>query len=165
MQDKILLKARELGKKLQKLKLTCATAESCTGGGIAYWITSVSGSSIWFDRGFVTYTNTAKIDLLGVNPKTLEKYGAVSEETAIEMAKGALSNSKADIAVATTGIAGPDGGTAEKPVGTVWLAYAVRGGKSFAHKYVLDGDRKSIREQTIDYALGVTLNSCGDLAS
>jgi len=159
MQDKIQLKARELGEKLKKLSLTLATAESCTGGGIAYWITSVPGSSLWFDRGFVTYTNLAKQELIGVNLNTLDKYGAVSQETAIEMANGALLNSKADVAIATTGIAGPDGGSKDKPVGTVWIAFAQKNKKTCAVKKVFSGNRDNIRMLAIDYALSFTSTS------
>src|SRR3990167_5136864 len=110
--------AKELGTTLKPRGLLLATAESCTGGGLSYWITSVPGSSDWYERGFVTYSNAAKIEMLGVRSATLEKFGAVSEEIAREMALGALAHSKANVSIAVTGIAGPDGGTPDKPVGT-----------------------------------------------
>jgi len=130
------------------------TAESCTGGGLAYAITAIPGSSKWFERGFVTYSNESKQELLGVSSNTLEKYGAVSEQTVIEMAHGALRNSHADFSIAITGIAGPDGGTAEKPVGTVWFAWGTKDKIQSQLKF-FQGDRKSIREQAIEYALGL----------
>ena len=116
--------AEILGEALKKANLSVTTAESCTGGGIAYYITSVAGSSHWFGRGAVTYSNEAKSEMIGVRTETVKKYGAVSRETAAEMAEGALNSSKADLAIAVSGIAGPDGGTDLKPVGTVWLAMA-----------------------------------------
>ena len=119
--------AIDVGRALAVRKWTLATAESCTGGLVAGAITDIAGSSGWFDRGFVTYSNEAKVDLLGVRPETLARFGAVSEATVREMAAGALGRSRADIAVAVTGVAGPAGGTPEKPVGLVWFAWAVRG--------------------------------------
>jgi nicotinamide-nucleotide amidase len=113
----------ELGEVLKERNLTLALAESCTGGLVAQMVTSVAGSSAWFDRGFVTYSNAAKIEMLGVRAETLEKFGAVSEQIATVMAHGALKNSHAQIAGSITGIAGPDGGTKEKPVGTVCFAW------------------------------------------
>jgi nicotinamide-nucleotide amidase len=113
----------ELGEVLKERSLTLALAESCTGGLVAQMVTSVAGSSAWFDRGFVTYSNAAKIEMLGVRAETLEKFGAVSEQIATVMAHGALKNSHAQIAGSITGIAGPDGGTKEKPVGTVCFAW------------------------------------------
>lgn len=133
-------------------KIFC-TAESCTGGLIAGSITEISGSSQWFERGFVTYTNTAKEEMLGVQASTLQRVGAVSRETAKEMAEGALAHSHADISVAVTGIAGPTGGSAEKPVGTVWIAFCVRGQQAVAHCHHFDGDRHAVRSQTIIEAL------------
>ncbi len=118
--------AVRLGRALQDRHWTMATAESCTGGLIAGAITDVAGSSAWFDRGFVTYSNAAKVEMLGVRPETLAALGAVSEATAREMAAGALARSGADIAVAVTGVAGPAGGTPEKPVGLVCFAWAIR---------------------------------------
>lgn len=115
--------AIELGEVLKQRNLTVALAESCTGGMVAQTITSVAGSSAWFDRGFVTYSNQSKTEMLGVRAETLEKFGAVSEQVATVMAHGALKNSHAQIAGSITGIAGPDGGSKEKPVGTVCLAW------------------------------------------
>jgi len=129
------------------------TAESCTGGGLAYAITHIDGSSQWFDRGFVTYSNEAKHEMLAVSQQIIATFGAVSEEVALAMAKGALAKSQADISIAVTGIAGPTGGTAEKPIGIVWLAFA---SKHFTAKAVLlslQGNRAHIREQAILLAL------------
>ena len=119
--------AESLGLLLQTKEWQLALAESCTGGGISQAVTEVPGSSAWFDRGFVTYSNAAKEDMLGVQTLTLERFGAVSEETALEMVMGALAHSQANLAVAVTGIAGPGGGTREKPVGTVYIACQKRG--------------------------------------
>ncbi len=132
---------------------TAATAESCTGGLVAGAITDIAGSSGWFDRGFVTYSNEAKIELLGVRPETLDRFGAVSEPTAREMVSGALERSRADIAVAVTGVAGPAGGTADKPVGLVWFAWGVRGGAVEAVSHHFPGDRAAVREASVAVAL------------
>jgi len=148
--------AIETGKLLQDRGLKLATAESCTGGGLSYWLTSVPGSSDWFERGFVTYSNNAKIEVLGVSPETLDQFGAVSEEVANEMADGALNFSQADISIAITGIAGPDGGTTEKPVGTVWLAWS-HSMTTLTKDYHFTGDRQSIRQQAMEQALSVLL--------
>ncbi len=130
------------------------TAESCTAGLLAAEITSVSGSSDWFDRGFVTYSNESKQEMLAVKSETLEKFGAVSEETAKEMAEGALQKSHATISLSVTGIAGPDGGTPVKPVGTVWFAWASKGlFDTFALVQHFQGDRTSIRHQATQFAL------------
>lgn len=130
--------------------LSCA--ESCTGGGIAAALTDVAGSSAWFDRGFVTYSNLSKQEMLGVSLATLKNFGAVSRETAIEMASGALQYSNAQLSVAVTGIAGPGGGTESKPVGTVWIAWASEQGVSVVDEQ-FDGDRAAVRAATIDAAL------------
>lgn len=135
-----------------------ATAESCTGGGIAQALTDISGSSAWFERGFVTYANTAKVEMLGVQQSTLDAHGAVSEATVREMAAGALTHSHAHIALAVSGVAGPTGGTAEKPVGTVWFGWAVRDGEVHARLHNLKGDRAGIREQSVEIALHGVLN-------
>ncbi len=135
---------------------TVATAESCTGGWIAKSLTDVAGSSACFGYGIVSYSNAAKESLLGVTADTLATLGAVSEETVIEMAEGALRVSGADLSVAVSGIAGPDGGTDDKPVGTVWFAFSVRdGGKvdTAAELERFDGDRDAVRRQTVEYAL------------
>jgi nicotinamide-nucleotide amidase len=151
-QDHLAL-ARALGEALKRRGLTVATAESCTGGQISGAITDVPGSSGWFDRGFVTYSNAAKVEALGVRPETLAAHGAVSEATAAEMASGALARSAAAMAVAVTGIAGPDGGTAAKPVGTVCFAWARRGGAVDTAVHRFPGDRAAVRAATVAVAL------------
>ena len=130
-----------------------ATAESCTGGLIAAACTAVAGSSDWFERGFVTYSNEAKAELLGVPAVLIATFGAVSAEVAQAMAEGALAHSHAQLAVAVTGIAGPGGGSATKPVGTVWVALAQAGGAASAELLRLAGDRATVREQTVRDAL------------
>ena len=130
-----------------------ATAESCTGGWVAQTITAIAGSSAWFDRGFVTYSNAAKQEMLGVTEATLERHGAVSEATARAMAQGAIAHSRADWAIAITGIAGPGGGSPEKPVGTVCFAWAQRDGGCEAQTCVFAGDRAAVREQSVIHAL------------
>ncbi|MDE2401113.1 MAG: CinA family protein [Burkholderiales bacterium] len=135
-----------------------ATAESCTGGLIAATCTELSGSSQWLDRGWVTYSNAAKTDLLGVDAGLIEDHGAVSEAVARAMAEGALQRSTAEVAVAVTGIAGPTGGSPDKPVGTVWLAWAVQGSLTQALRCHFDGDRAAVRHATVAQALrGVLL--------
>lgn len=134
-------------------RVMVATAESCTGGWIAKVLTDLAGSSAWFEAGVVTYSYSAKEALLGVNPRTLERTGAVSEETALEMVSGALARYGAGVAVAVTGIAGPGGGTAEKPVGTVWIAWKRRGGYAHARIHHFEGDREAVRRQTVAAAL------------
>jgi nicotinamide-nucleotide amidase len=129
------------------------TAESCTGGGVAQAITDIAGSSRWFERGFVTYTNTAKIEMLGVSPETLIQHGAVSEATVREMVAGALAHSHAQIALAVSGIAGPTGGTPDKPIGTVWFAWGIANETIVAQRHQLQGDRAAIRQQSVDIAL------------
>ena len=140
---------------LQACSLKCATAESCTGGGIGYAITSVAGSSEVFNGGVISYSNEAKHSLLGVKTETLDKYGAVSSRTAEEMARGAKEALKSDIAVSVTGIAGPGGGTAEKPVGLVWFGLAGADGKTRSEKAIFPGDREAVRKATILHALGM----------
>lgn len=130
-----------------------ATAESCTGGLIAAACTELAGSSAWFDRGFVTYSNQAKTDLLGVDAALIAEHGAVSEPVARAMAEGALQRASVQIAVAVTGIAGPTGGSTDKPVGTVWLAWAGQGMQTRAVRACFDGDRAQIRAQTCEAAL------------
>jgi nicotinamide-nucleotide amidase len=153
MQKNIIELAQRLGQMLQAKQWMAATAESCTGGGVAYAITAVSGSSAWFDRSFVTYTNEAKQQMLGVAACTLEKYGAVSEAVVREMTAGTLTHSHANIAVAISGIAGPTGGSDEKPVGTVWIAWQTSEGTSQAECYLFQGDREEVRLQAIREAL------------
>ena len=125
------------------------TAESCTGGGIAYHITQLSGSSQWFERGFVTYSNQAKHECLGVRQSDLQTHGAVSEAVARAMAEGALQTAQATTSVAVTGIAGPNGGTADKPVGTVWIAWADQDKETLSKCFKFTGDREQVRNQTI----------------
>jgi nicotinamide-nucleotide amidase len=153
MESELFELAEQLGRLLKANSKIITTAESCTGGWIAQAITDVSGSSAWFDRGFVTYSNAAKVQMLGVSPQTLEKYGAVSTETATEMAAGALARSDADVAVAVTGIAGPEGGTLEKPVGTVFIAWARKNGETQVVRKQLSGNRRQIRAQTVKSAI------------
>ena len=129
-------------------------AESCTGGAIAAALTSLPGSSVWFERGFVAYSNEAKKDMLGVTEESGVQHGSVSGPVVKEMLCGALENSAASIALAVTGVAGPGGGTAEKPVGTVWLAWSFRNAQPHTRKLWFEGDRARIREQSIDAALG-----------
>ena len=153
MESELFELAEQLGRLLKAKGKTIATAESCTGGWIAQAITDVPGSSSWFDRGFITYSNVAKVQMLDVSPQTLNHYGAVSAETAMEMAVGALAHSDADVAVAVTGIAGPDGGTPEKPVGTVFIAWAHKNGAVKVDKKQFAGNRRQIRAQTVNSAL------------
>lgn len=129
------------------------TAESCTGGWIAKTLTDIPGSSSWFECGVVAYSYEAKEALLGVRPEALEQFGAVSREIAIEMVSGALARYGASLAVAVTGIAGPGGGTADKPVGTVWIGWKRRGGYAQAELFHFDGDREAVRRQTVAAAL------------
>lgn len=145
--------AEALGEGLVAKAMRLALAESCTGGGIAKTVTDVPGSSVWFDRGFVTYSNAAKVDMLGVSQVTLSTKGAVSEEAALQMVAGALAHSLADLAMAVTGIAGPDGGTSEKPVGTVFIAWQVRDQPGCCVKQRFFGDRQSVRNQTVLFCL------------
>ena len=144
--------AATLGELLQGTGMQVATAESCTGGWIAQSITSVAGSSGWFDRGFVTYSNDAKREMLGVRAQTIRKHGAVSERVVLDMALGAVKKSNATIAVSVSGIAGPDGGTAEKPVGTVWFAWAYEG-HAEASMMWFPGDRNQVRYGAVMVAL------------
>ena len=145
--------AEQLAEIFLKTSNKLVTAESCTGGGLAEILTRLPGSSAWFERGFVTYSNESKQEILSVPIETLEQFGAVSEETASAMAKGALENSRADYSVAITGIAGPGGGSEEKPVGTVCFAWYGRNeGGSTAH-ICFDGDRLKVREQACMLAM------------
>jgi len=142
--------------------LRLATAESCTGGMISSALTEVAGSSDVFECGFVTYSNDAKVDMLDVAPTTLAAHGAVSAEVAREMAEGALRRSHADISVAVTGIAGPGGGTPEKPVGLVYLAVARRGHAAVSARHLFSGDRASVRSQTTQVALSLLAQTVSD---
>lgn len=145
--------AAEVGAALKAREMTLATAESCTGGWVGAVVTSVSGSSQWYDRGFITYTDQSKQDMLGVDEATLGNYGAVSEETVREMAQGALQHSWADISLAISGIAGPTGSTAEKPAGLVWFAWATKTGAIESEKHLFPGDRREVRRQAVETAL------------
>ena len=145
--------ARTLGRLARARGVDIATAESCTGGGVATAITRISGSAKYFDRGFVTYTNLAKKQMLGVTQRSLGNYGAVSEDVAAEMARGAIRHSAADVSVAITGIAGPTGGSRSKPVGLVWFAWAVRGGAVQTRCFRFKGNRTEIRLQSVAVAL------------
>jgi len=152
-EDDVTRLARRLGRICKKRKIVVATAESCTGGGVAEALTRISGSAKWFERGFVTYTNIAKKEMLGVNEETLKAHGAVSEEVAREMARGALRHSYADVSVSITGIAGPTGAAPGKPVGTVHFAWAVRDGEVQARRFQFKGDRVQVRIQSVYVAI------------
>jgi nicotinamide-nucleotide amidase len=150
--DSITHQAEQLGAQLKALGAQVSTAESCTGGGIAEAITRVAGSSAWFEAGYVTYSNTQKTAQLGVPSGLFAEVGAVSREVVEAMARGAQERSGADFAVAVSGIAGPDGGSAEKPVGTVWLAWAA-GEELWAERCLFAGDRCEVRRRTVERAL------------
>ena len=144
--------AEKLGRRLKRAGAVLVTAESCTGGWAAQVVTSVAGSSDWFERGFVTYSNASKREILGVKKNTLEKHGAVSEHAAREMARGALRRSRGTVALAITGVAGPGGGTKAKPVGTVCFAWAHAGRVSSVTRR-FRGNRQSVRRQSVEFAL------------
>ncbi len=151
--------SRELGTALSRRGWLLATAESCTGGWIAQVVTATAGSSEWFERGFVTYSNAAKHDLLGVAEATLAEHGAVSAATVAEMVAGALRHSRARIAVAVSGVAGPGGGSAAKPVGTVFIGWGTReGGIEIAARH-FGGDREAVRRQTVVFALRAVIDA------
>ena len=143
---------QRVGEDLLRKNAKLTTAESCTGGGIAEAITAIAGSSQWFEYGYITYANKAKEQLLNVDQQALDSYGAVSEQVVEQMAAGALKSSGADYAIAVTGIAGPDGGTEHKPVGTVWICWLTPE-KTLVEKYQLQGDRQAIRQQVIKISL------------
>ena len=143
----------KLGLMMQSRHITCVTAESCTGGGLSSALTAIPGASNWFDRGFVTYSNQAKEELLDVPKEIFIHHGAVSEFCALAMARGAMAHSHADLGVSITGIAGPDGGSVEKPVGTVWIAWAKKNGPGHAEHYIFQGNREQIRKAAIKAAL------------
>ena len=143
----------KVSKKLHENNLSLVSVESCTGGWVAKQITDLAGSSTIFDRGFVTYSNQAKQEMLGVSKETLDNYGAVSEQVVAEMVLGALKNSQADIALSISGIAGPGGGTAEKPVGTVCFGWMKRGGKAVVKTLLIEGDRDKIRKRAVEFSL------------
>lgn len=136
LKDEIESLLQQLTTALRAEALTISTAESCTGGLIASYLTALPGSSLWFERGFVTYSNVAKQEMLGVDAEQIRRFGAVSDVVAKAMAAGALNKSKADLALSVTGIAGPDGGSSEKPVGTVYMAFTARGQSAHCEKYL-----------------------------
>jgi len=150
--------ARQVGYALKSHSLMLVTAESCTGGGVAQAITEVAGSSSWFERGFITYSNLAKQQMLRVSESTLKQYGAVSEATVRAMVEGALVNSAAQVALAVSGIAGPDGGTPDKPVGTVWFAWGIKSGETQAQRHYIAGDRAEVRAKAVIIALQGVIN-------
>ena len=153
--------AAQVGGALKAHGLMLATAESCTGGGVAQAITDVAGSSAWFERGFITYSNLAKQQMLGVSEATLIQHGAVSEAVVREMVAGALANSAAQLALAVSGIAGPEGGTPDKPVGTVWFAWGIKHGATHAQRHQIDGNRAAVRAQAVRIALQGALDLLG----
>jgi nicotinamide-nucleotide amidase len=153
MDEELYRLAARLGRALKRQGLMIATAESCTGGWIGQAITMVPGSSDWFERGFITYTYISKREMLGVSGQTLARHGAVSEQVVREMARGALARSHAQVAVAISGVAGPGGGTPEKPVGTVCLAWAMKRGKLVVETKRFRGDRDAVRRRSVAHAL------------
>lgn len=157
--DRVLSELSEqTGKELLRLQRQVTAAESCTGGWIAKVFTDISGSSAWFERGFVTYSNEAKQQMLGVSAASLNTFGAVSEAVVREMASGALAAAHADYAISVSGIAGPDGGTQEKPVGTVWFGFASAAGEAAAISQHFQGDREAVRRQSVAFSLNYLLN-------
>ena len=153
MSESLRALAQRTGEALQRAGLMLATAESCTGGGIAAAVTDIPGSSGWLDRGFVVYSNDSKVELLGVDPALLRTEGAVSEAVVRAMTAGALAHSRAHIAVAVSGVAGPGGGSPEKPVGTVCLAWQRRGAAPVAQTMLFHGNRDEVRAHTVHRAL------------
>ena len=150
--DSLAALAARVGERLRAKRALLVTAESCTGGWVAQAVTAIAGSSEWFERGFVVYSNAAKEQMLGVSRETLERHGAVSEQTAQELARGALERSRGTISVSITGVAGPGGGSAEKPVGLVWFAWATKGDvRSESRRF--NGDREAVRRQSVVRAL------------
>lgn len=145
--------AKQVGESLLSLGWTLATAESCTGGSVAAALTDIAGSSQWFERGFVTYSNASKVEMLGVDARTLADGGAVSEMTVREMVGGALARSRAQVALAISGIAGPGGGTADKPVGMVCFAWGVAGAEPVTRTDYFQGDRAAVRARSVTVAL------------
>jgi len=155
-EKKLTLIVEQLAELLIKRNKKLTVAESCTGGWIAKVLTDLAGSAVWFERGFVTYSNQAKHEMLGVAEATLESYGAVSQETVAEMAIGALNNSHADYSLSVSGIAGPSGGSADKPVGLVWFAWSKKSNKEgviSSEQKIFSGDRDEVRKQAVIFAL------------
>jgi len=155
--------AEQLGHLLLERGVKLTTAESCTGGWVSQTVTDVAGSSAWFDRGFVTYTNEAKREMLGVPEAVLIEHGAVSEETVRAMTAGALRHSHADCALAISGIAGPTGAVPGKPVGTVWFAWQTRDSEPVTRREQFEGDRRSVRSLAVAVALQGVLEHCGNV--
>ena len=154
-QEELEALAAKLGALLLANGEKLATAESCTGGWVAQCLTAISGSSDWFERGFVTYSNEAKSQMIGVSEATLRDNGAVSEPVVVEMAIGALRAARADYAISVSGVAGPDGGSVEKPVGTVWFGVASVSGQGVTRRECFAGDREAVRRQATAYALNL----------
>jgi len=150
--------SHRIGEQLKRRQATVTAAESCTGGWIAKVFTDISGSSTWFERGFVTYSNEAKQQMVGVQDTTLQQHGAVSEPTVREMANGAAKAAAAEYAIAVSGIAGPEGGTPDKPVGTVWFAIVGPEGRVLAQRQIFAGDRDAVRRQSVAWALQTLLD-------
>ena len=152
---------RKVSKMLHENNLSVVSAESCTGGWVAKQLTDLAGSSAIFDRGYVTYSNQAKQDMLGVSTEALDNYGAVSEQVVIEMVEGALKNSQADIALSISGVAGPEGGTADKPVGLVCFGWKKRDEEAKTETIIFAGNRDEIRRQAVDFSLEGVINLIG----
>ena len=164
MNNEIQRLAAQVGARMLQRRLQLATAESCTGGLVSAAVTEIAGSSAWFERGFVTYSNAAKTELLGVSAALIERDGAVSEAVARAMVLGALTHSHAQVAVAVTGVAGPTGGSAEKPVGTVWFGFVVPG-QVLTEKYHFEGERATVRAATVQHALARLLELLNPISS
>ncbi len=156
--------AQQLAQVLLNNKCSLVTAESCTGGMVATALTDIAGCSAWLERGFVSYSNLAKQQMLGVDAKLIEDHGAVSEQVAKAMAAGALTHSAANVSLAITGIAGPSGGTKDKPVGTVWFAWQLRGQQPQASRQLFAGSRCEIRQQAVNYSLTKLIDYLGKFA-
>lgn len=153
LEDRIAILAGRLASRLSQIGWKMATAESCTGGWISKVCTDLPGSSDWFERGFVTYSNEAKMEMLGVDAEVLNRFGAVSQEVAEQMAAGAFDHAPVQAGLAVTGVAGPDGGSEDKPVGTVWFAWSLGEGQVESEHRRFDGDREDIRRKTVEHAL------------
>ncbi len=154
----------QLAELLKSKSWRMACAESCTGGWVAKACTDLAGSSAWFDRAYIVYSDAAKVDMLGVAPAALQRHGAVSEAVALQMAQGARRSAGVDTALAVTGIAGPDGGSVEKPVGTVWFAWSIPGQAMEAERALFSGDRESVRRQSVMHALQGLLHRLGSFS-
>jgi len=153
--------AAQLGERLLALNMRLAAAESCTGGWLAKIITDLPGSSAWFNGSLVTYSNEAKQQVLGVQKRTLDEFGAVSGETVMEMSAGVLAHMDADLALSISGIAGPGGGSDDKPVGLVWFGWGRRGKPVLAESHCFEGDREAVRRQAVEKSLQLAMLECG----